>query len=196
VRLAHAIGLIVLLSGSACTKEPESYPTQIAAHRARLDEFMKTSDQSPIPADRRTSFQGLPYFPIDEAYRVPAALEIAQTDEVIQLSTSSGAPRRMRRTGQLGFTLKGQALTLTAFSDVNDAQLRRLFVPFADLTAGTETYQGGRYLDLDRQASGVYELDFNRAYHPYCVFDPKYECPIPPKENRMKVPIRAGEKLR
>jgi uncharacterized protein (DUF1684 family) len=101
----------------------------------------------------------------------------------------------MRRIGSLAFTLKGEQLTLTAFSDVDDQQLRRLFVPFGDLTSGTETYQGGRYLDLDRTASGVYDLDFNRAYNPFCVFDARYECPLPPRENRLKLPIRAGEKL-
>jgi hypothetical protein len=101
----------------------------------------------------------------------------------------------MRRVGALQFTLKGEALTLTAFADVDDRQLRRLFVPFGDATNGIETYQGGRYLDLDRTATAVYDLDFNRAYHPFCVFNPAYICPIPPKENRLKVPVRAGEKL-
>ena len=117
------------------------------------------------------------------------------SDQIIELSLSTGQKRKMRRIGTLGFTLKGQSLSLTAFADVGDEQLRRLFVPFGDLTSGTETYQGGRYLDLDRTSSGVYDLDFNRAYHPFCVFDSGYECPIPPRENRMKVPIRAGEKL-
>jgi uncharacterized protein (DUF1684 family) len=111
------------------------------------------------------------------------------------MSTSTGNPRRMRRVGSLGFTLKGQPLTLTAFAEVGDTRLRHLFVPFADLTNGVETYQGGRYLDLDLRASNVYELDFNRAYHPFCVFNPTYECPVPPRENRLAIPVRAGEKL-
>ncbi len=72
----------------------------------------------------------------------------------------------MQRIGTLEFTLKGQPLKLTAFAEENDAQLRRLFVPFRDLTNGSETYPAGRYLDLERTATGVYDLDFNRAYHP------------------------------
>jgi uncharacterized protein len=193
-RLAAMV--LLALSGAACGDAPENYPEQIATHRARTDEFMRSSDQSPIPASQRASFQPLPYFPIDEQYRVPAALKVERADQVIELSTSTGVPRRMRRIGSLAFTLKGQPVTLTAFADLNDEQLRRLFVPFGDLTSGSETYQGGRYLDLDRTGSGIYDLDFNRAYHPYCVFDPKYECPIPPRENRLKIAIRAGEKLR
>jgi uncharacterized protein (DUF1684 family) len=73
--------------------------------------------------------------------------------------------------------------------------MRRLFVPFGDLTNGAETYKGGRYLDLDRTPTGLYDLDFNRAYHPYCVYDPSYVCPVPPRENRLTVAIRAGERL-
>jgi len=156
---------------------------------------MRTSPDSPVPQGKRSGFHPLPYYPIDEQYRVPAALRVEAGDQIIELSTSSGQPRRMRRIGTLAFTLKGERLALTAFADVDDARLNRLFVPFGDLTSGTETYHGGRYLDLDRTASGVYDLDFNRAYHPYCVFDSKYECPIPPRENRLQVPIRAGEKL-
>jgi len=69
-------------------------------------------------------------------------------------------------------------------------------VMFSDMTSGTETYAAGRYIDLDRTASGIYELDFNKAYHPYCVYNASYECPYPPPENRLKVPIHAGEKLK
>ena len=157
---------------------------------------MRGAAESPIPAAQRASFQPLPYYPIDEQYRVPAALREARGDEVIEMSTSTGKPRRMRRIGTLAFTLKGQPMTLTAFAEVDDTALRRLFVPFGDLTSGMDTYQGGRYLDLDLKGSGVYDLDFNRAYHPYCVFNPEYECPVPPRENRLKVPIHAGERMR
>jgi uncharacterized protein len=167
----------------------------VAKWRAEKDAFMRSSSESPVPADKRAAFPPLPYYPIDEQYRVPAALKPVDSNQIIELSLSTGQTRRMRRVGVLAFTLKGQPLELTAFSDVGDTQLRRLFVPFGDLTSGTETYQGGRYLDLDRTGSGVYDLDFNRAYHPFCVFDSRYECPIPPRENRLKVPIRAGEKL-
>ena len=71
-----------------------------------------------------------------------------------------------------------------------------LFVPFADLTTGTETYQAGRYLDLQPTATGIYTIDFNRAYHPYCFYNAQYDCPYPPRENRLAVPIRSGERTR
>ena len=156
---------------------------------------MREGSDSPVPADRRPTFAPLAYFPVDEMYRVPAELRVARGDEVMEMPTSTGLRRKMRRIGTLEFTLKGSRRTLTAFAEADDNDLRRLFVPFGDLTNGTETYQGGRYLDLDRTATGLYDLDFNRAYNPFCVFNPSYDCPIPPRENRLHVPVRAGERM-
>ena len=101
----------------------------------------------------------------------------------------------MQRVGTLTFTLKGTTLTLTAFADEGPGPITRLFVPFGDLTSGTETYKGGRYLELDRTSTTLYDLDFNRAYHPFCVFNVAYVCPVPPQENRLAVAIQAGERL-
>jgi hypothetical protein len=158
------------------------------------DEFMRSAE-SPVPPERRRAFPPLEYFPIDEGYRVPAALKVARGEDVMEMSTSTGTRRAMRRIGTLAFTLQGQPMTLTAFAEASDATLQRLFVPFGDTTNGKDTYRAGRYLDLDRTATGLYDLDFNRAYHPFCLFNPTYECPIPPRENHLSVPIRAGERL-
>jgi uncharacterized protein (DUF1684 family) len=192
IRLAP-MALLALLT-AACA-EPPTYEEEIAGWRAEKDQFMRESPESPVPDGQRASFPALPYFPISQEYRVPASLNVVPNDDVIEMATSTGQRRRMKRIGTLAFTLKGEPLTLTAFADANDTALLRLFVPFGDLTNGTETYPGGRYLDLDRTATGIYDLDFNRAYHPFCLFNPEYDCPLPPRENRLKVPVRAGERL-
>jgi uncharacterized protein len=178
----------------ACSPAERPYEDEIAAWRAEKDAFMR-SDQSPVPEDRRPTFPPLPYYPVNEEFRVPAALEVARGDDTMEMSTSTGQRRAMRRIGSLGFTLQGQPLTLTAFAEATDTTLARLFVPFGDPTNQRETYRAGRYLDLDRTATGLYDLDFNRAYHPFCLFNTSFECPIPPRENRLTVPIRAGERL-
>lgn len=180
---------------AGCSGRALTYDEEITAWRVEKDRFMRESNESPVIAANRATFAPLPYFPVSETYRVPAALEMVETQDIIEMSTSTNQRRRMRRIGTLKFTLKGQALQLTAFVDAKDNDVRRLFVPFHDLTNGTGTYPGGRYLDLDRTATSIYDLDFNRAYHPFCVFNPQYECPVPPRENRLQVPIRAGEKL-
>jgi uncharacterized protein (DUF1684 family) len=192
-RLLSPISCLLLLL--ACNAAPPPSAPDVAAWRAEKDRYMRESSESPVPADKRATFPPLPYFAIDPAYQVPASLTVAPGDAVLELPTSTGKRRRMRRIGTLKFTLKGQPLTLTAFVDADTNDVRRLFVPFGDLTNGTETYAGGRYLDLDRTATGIYDLDFNRAYHPFCVFNATYDCPYPPRENRLAVPIRAGEKL-
>ena len=99
----------------------------------------------------------------------------------------------MRRAGTLEFMLKGQPLKLTAFVEPGATTL---FVPFSDLTSGTETYAAGRYLDLTPRSNNVYIVDFNLAFIPYCYYNYTYECPYPPAENRLKVPIRAGERMK
>jgi uncharacterized protein (DUF1684 family) len=183
------------LMAAACSKPPASYEEQIAAWHAQKDQFMREAAESPVPPEQRASFPPLTYFPTDPAYRVPAQLRPDMTGAPIEMLTSTGQHRQMRRVGTLGFTLNGQQLSLGAFVEANETDLRRLFVPFGDLTNGLETYNGGRYLELDRTATGVYDLDFNRAFHPFCLYNPAYDCPYPPPESRLKVPIRAGEKL-
>ena len=187
--------MLVLIAAAGCGKAPLPYPEQIAAWHAEKDRFMRGSSESPLPPDQRASFTGLAYFPTDPEYRVPAVLQAAPNSPAVEMPTSTGQRRQMRRVGTLSFTLKGQPLSLGAFVEANETDMRRLFVPFGDLTNGLETYQGGRYLDLERTASSVYDLDFNRAYHPFCLFNPSYDCPYPPPESRLKVPIRAGERL-
>jgi len=179
----------------ACTPAPKPYAEEIGAWQAEKDQYMRLAPDSPVPEAQRATFQPLPYFPINEEYRVPAALKPIESTQVLEMSTSTGQRRKMRRVGSLAFTLKGQPLTLTAFVEAAENDMRRLFVPFGDLTNGSETYQGGRYLDLERTASGVYDLDFNRAYHPFCLFNSGYDCPVPPRENRLPLPVRAGERL-
>jgi uncharacterized protein (DUF1684 family) len=186
--------LLLTATAGACGREL-TYEDEVADWRATKDRFMRESPESPVPDAERPAFAPLTYFPISQEYRVPASLKVLPADDVIEMSTSTGQRRRMRRIGTLAFTLKGEPLTLTAFVDASETDLRRLFVPFGDLTNGTETYPGGRYLDLDRTATGIYDLDFNRAYHPFCLFNPKYDCPLPPRENRLKLPVRAGERL-
>lgn len=195
--LAARVGAVLLLVVvAACTPAPQSYDEQIAAFRAEKDNEFRTGSDSPVPPDARAGFQGLLYFDVDPAYRVPAALvESAQSNVVIEMDRTDGQRERMRVIGLLEFTLFGERHTLTAFLPETATNRERLFVPFRDATNREETYGGGRYLDLGRSPTGLYDLDFNRAYNPFCVYDPEYICPLPPRENTLPLPIRAGERM-
>ena len=185
-------------SGPPPPVDERPYEERVLAGRARKDVEFKAPDNkfSPVPAERRAGFPPLAYYPVRAEYRAPAALTEVRSDPpvVIELPNSAHQLERKVKVGTLSFTLAGAPYKLSAFAErVGDVQ--RLWVPFRDLTSGLETYGGGRYLDLDQTATGLYDLDFNRAYHPFCLFNSSYDCPYPPAESRLKVPIRAGERL-
>ena len=191
------IAVVLVLGATACSSKPpetKDYASKIAADRAAKDASFAAGDD-PIPKARHAEFLPLAYFNIEADYNVPAQLNRIDDSTIIEMPTSTGTNRKMRRVGTLAFTLKGQPLKLTAFNEVGEDP-SRLFVPFSDLTSGTETYPAGRFMDLDRNRTGIYEVDFNRAYIPYCYYNPTYECPYPPPENRLKIPIRAGERMK
>ena len=168
---------------------------RMSALRAAKDEQFRR-DSDPVPEARKASLLPLEYYPLDPSYNVPAALKPSNDPTIILMPTTAGEQRRYRRAGTLEFTLNGQPMTLTAFVEAEAADVDLLWVPFRDQTAGTETYEAGRYLELARTPSGYYELDFNRAFNPYCYYNLKYDCPLPPTENRLQTAIRAGEKIR
>jgi uncharacterized protein (DUF1684 family) len=181
---------------SGCGRSPEeSYAQALQKARIAKDEMLATADGSPVPSNRRSRVLPLVYFPPDESYRVPAALRPDPGSQVVDMLTSTGQRRPMRVMGTLEFALKGQRLKLEAFAE-EGSNGERLFVPFTDLTSGRETYGAGRYLDLDRTSTGIYVIDFNTAYNPYCAYNPTYDCPVPPPQNRLPIAIRAGEKIR
>jgi uncharacterized protein len=199
VRRRSLEGLALLLTAAiaaACSNapvEPKDYSAKLAAERAAKDASFAGAD-SPVPVGRRAELLPLAYFPIDPDYDVPGVLKPTNDRTVFQMPTSSGTPRDMRKVGSLEFTLKAQPLKLTVFVEV--AAPDHLFVAFSDLTSGAETYPAGRYVDIGRNSTGIYEIDFNRAYNPYCYYNPTWECPYPPAENRLKIPVRAGEKMK
>jgi uncharacterized protein len=182
-------------AGNPPPEESEGdYVTQIQIARKAKDEMFRKQPNEPVPPSKVAEFIPLKYFPVDPEYVVPAALKPATERIFIDMLTSQGKVRKHRRVGVLEFTLKGRALTLPAFVEAG-AGLERLFVPFSDMTGGTETYSSGRYLELDRMASGVYTIDFNTAYNPYCYYNKDFDCPYPPRESRLPLPIRAGERV-
>jgi uncharacterized protein len=170
------------------------YVTQIQVERSDKDEAFRNQPDQPVPPDKAQQFLPLKYFPPDPEYVVPASLNPAPQRTLVEMPTSAGKIRQHHRVGTLEFTLKGQPLTLGAFVEAG-ADVNRLFVPFSDMTSGTETYAAGRYLELDRTSTGLYTIDFNKAYNPYCYYNADFDCPYPPRESRLPLPIRAGERL-
>ncbi|HEV8697963.1 MAG TPA: DUF1684 domain-containing protein [Candidatus Limnocylindrales bacterium] len=174
-----------------------SYREAVESFREDKDDYFGSNPHSPIPEGERGAFTGLPYYPVEESLRFDdLALEPYTGSEPsdFQIPTSDGKLRPAHRAGYLSFEIDGAQHRLTAYTfDEGDGE--SLFVPFLDRTSGSETYGAGRYLDLEPEDDGTYSLDFNLAYHPSCVYDPKYSCPLTPAENRLPIRIEAGERL-
>ena len=193
--------LVVLLAvaASACTSGPSGddadYVKKLEAYRADKDQSFRDDPSSPIPAAKKSVLLPLKYYPPDPSFTTAASLRLANQRPVFEMPTSTGAVRRMQRVGVLEFTLKGQPMTLGAFVEEGTERISELFVPFADETTGKQTYEAGRYLQIEPTRTNLYEIDFNKAFNPYCAYNKSYECPFPPPSNRLKVAITAGEKL-
>jgi uncharacterized protein (DUF1684 family) len=161
--------------------------------------------QSPLSDEARARFKGLVYFDPDLGYRVTTRLEPAEAGEPLVIDTGGDdGIITYRRAGWLRFELGGQDCRLTVFSLVGYGG--GLFLPFRDGTSGRETYGGGRYLfdtvkntdglSLDfRAGSPDVTIDFNFAYNPSCAYDARWACPLAPRENWLRVPVQAGEKV-
>jgi uncharacterized protein (DUF1684 family) len=176
---------------------PLDYTEAVEQFRAEKDAYFRSGPSSPVPASERDGFTGLPYYPVDVGLRFEGLTLQPYTGSEpshFEIPTSDGKLRPAYRAGILAFDLGGEQRALAAYT-FDGSEEGSLFVAFMDATTGTETYGAGRYLDLDREDDGTYTLDFNLAYHPSCVYDARFSCPLTPAENRLPLRIEAGERL-
>jgi uncharacterized protein (DUF1684 family) len=153
------------------------------------DDFFKNDPQSPLSAEQKRAFAGLNYYPEDPALLLELQLEKTAAPRPVILTTSTGEAREYLHVGQIRFDVSGQQAVLQVYRDDYG-----YFLPFVDATAPGETYGAGRYLEPHDLGSETLQVDFNLAYNPYCAYNERWSCPLPPQENRLKVRIAAGEK--
>ncbi len=150
--------------------------------------------ESPFVAESVPGFNGLRYFPIDPKFRVRATLDRLERPTEAFLRTNRDGQLAMRCIGELSFSLDSRALKLKVYH-AGEGVGASVFVPFRDSTSGSSTYGPGRYLTFELNPEDIYELDFNRAFNPYCAYTEAYECGFPPAENDLSVAVRAGERV-
>jgi uncharacterized protein len=165
--------------------------TELEHFRAQKDAFFKSHQQSPLTAEQQGAFMGLRYFPENPELRLVLPLEPYAEQDTVVMQTSTGDERVYTRYGRLHFTMDGQDVALTLYADSDSGAF---FLPFVDAQRGRATYGAGRYLEPEPLDDGQFLVDFNLAYNPYCAYNDEWSCPITPSENRLAVPIRAGEK--
>lgn len=175
-------------------------PLRLVNFRAGKDRLFAEHPASPIPEAARRDFRGLAYWRHDPALRLSAPLEPDPEAPALDLPRSrDGAPTPFVRIGWVSFRVADSDCRLAVYW--LDQYSGGIFIPFRDATSGTETYAAGRYLwdsakgaDLGSEGDELV-LDFNYAYHPSCAYDARWSCPLAPPENRLTVPIAAGERL-
>jgi uncharacterized protein (DUF1684 family) len=163
--------------------------SELERFREEKDDFFRTGNQSPLAVEQQRDFTGLNYYPENLALRLELVLERSSRPEQVVLATSTGNERDYTQVGQVRFEVAGEEALLQVYEDDYG-----FFLPFSDATAPAETYGAGRYLEPNELRPDVLIVDFNLAYNPYCAYNERWSCPLPPSANRLKVRIEAGEK--
>jgi hypothetical protein len=164
--------------------------TQLTEFRKSKDQFFGYDHHSPLTHEQQHHFEGLNYFPENPALKKSVTVEVFPEKQELTIQTSTGDVQTYQRYGRFEFTVDGQTAALTIYSSGED-----YFLPFVDGLARKETYGAGRYLDPIPLTKDKFLIDFNYAYNPYCAYNERWSCPLTPAENRIEVPIRAGEKI-
>ncbi len=171
--------------------------SQLQELRQQIDDFLGRHPQSPLTYEQRAQFSGLDYYGENRSLRLIATVErFPDSEPLIEMNTSTGDTRLYRRWGRFSVSVDDEEGQLTIYSDPQGGDF---FLPFRDATSGKETYGAGRYMDNHRPglrplSEDRIEVDFNFAYNPYCAYNDRFSCPLPPAENWLRIPIRAGEK--
>ncbi len=177
----------------------QTTPPTPAGFRAQRDAEFRDPKTSPLETWEIAKFAGLNYFNIDPSFKVPANFVRTPNEKKFNMPTSSGTTKVYLKYGELIFKVRNREYKLGVYQSEVLAKTEKyknfLLIPFTDQTSGKETYGGGRYIDFEIPSSEVVTLDFNLAYNPSCAYSSRYNCPIPPRENRLRTKIRAGEKV-
>ncbi len=174
-----------------------AYTDSLNGLRLAKDEWMRSDESTPLTPGDKEFFTGLHYFDVDPDMVFRVRLHIYPEPELITIATTTGVDREAIRYGYFDITIEDTLTRIHAYKFTRHRGTEMesyIFIPFIDASAGIETYEGGRYLDVEEVYPGIIEVDFNDAYNPYCVYNERYSCPIPPRENQLAVAINAGEK--
>jgi len=189
--------LTIFLLLLSTTTFAQSYQQEIEQH---LEAYKLDFIENPRSPLKKADLKNLHFYTADINYKVTAKVEILTDQKPIKIPTSGGEAKKFYRYAKATFTLNGKELQLTLFkSEIpssNPKYRDLLFLPFTDESNHQTTYGGGRYLDinLNEIKESLLEIDFNKAYNPYCAYSHGYQCPVPPQENDLPIQILAGEK--
>lgn len=171
----------------------DSYEIRVMDFRQSKDKQFRSGEDSPI--EEKEQFNGLAYYYPNPRFRVEAKLEMLSDSLLTDIERNNGRIDQFLKIARATFKLQGKEHTVLLLGKKKQEEQNYLFLPFTDLTSGKTTYGGGRYIDIELTDENKVIIDFNLAYNPFCVYNYRYSCPIPPKENFIDTEIKAGEKM-
>jgi uncharacterized protein (DUF1684 family) len=192
--------VLLLLQGVSPAAEDPAFlkneEQKVLKWRKEREDFFRNHQRSPLPPSQRKNFKGLKYYPFNPRFVFSGQIDryllhINNPDYYATFLTNKGTNKRYIRYGKFQFSVDEKVSSLEVFKSILSDLL---FVPFKDLTSGKQTYEGGRYIEAEILTGYRMVLDFNMAYHPSCVYDEKFVCVLPPRENTLGIEILAGEK--
>jgi len=193
--------LILLISLTACSQKKEIFDDYIASikdFQFELNTKYADKENSPLTKKDLKKFKSLDFFPIDSTYKIVAKFVRTPNETPFEMTTTTSRKSIEVKYGEVHFTLNNTPLKLNIYQNqelkLEEEYKNYLFLPFTDLSNSNGSYGGGRYIDLEIPEGNTIVIDFNRAYNPYCAYNEKYSCPIPPRENNLSVAIKAGVK--
>ncbi len=190
--------LIALVFQFGCVAKGQSYADEIAQFRKKYIEDLLADKRAPV---KSAQVKDINFYPADHDYCVWGNFTETPGSTPFMVQTHSGKQKPFREYGVVSFVLMNEPCTLHIYQSMDllkNAEYKdNLFIMFNDRTNYETTYAGGRYIDLSVSdiKDGRLLLDFNKCYNPYCAYADGYSCPIPPKENYLSVPVKAGEKV-
>lgn len=191
--------LVLQFSFFSCVQEKElNHTEEIEQFQYELNVLYSDKNSSPLKPKDLIEFKKLIFFPTNESYKIEAQFTRTPNEPIFEMPTTGNKTPLYAQYGIATFTLNGQELNLRVYQNqkliLDPEYSNHLFIPFNDMTNGFETYDGGRYIDLEIPKGEKIIIDFNKTYNPYCAYNDGYSCPIPPEENNLKVEIKAGVK--
>ena len=195
--MKHLLTVLLFIATMSCAQEKTPIAGDTEFQR-KINAEYKDATKSPLKNKDRKDFKGLDFFKFDSTFVVKASLERTPDSKWFKMQTTTSRVSDERIYGVLTFELKGQTHQLNIYQGKDLMSTEGfedyLFLPFLDNTNGESTYGGGRYIDMKIPNGNTVEIDFNRAYNPYCAYNEKYSCPIVPRENYLDIEVRAGVK--
>lgn len=196
--MKHLVILLFCISTLSCAQQKQELPGETPFQKELNAEY-KDASTSPLKNKDLKKFKALEFFKFDSTYVVTAQLKLTPDTQYFSMQTTTSRVSQERVFGVLTFELKGKKYELNVYQGkdlmTRDGFKDYLFLPFLDNTNGESTYGGGRYIDLRIPDGDTIEIDFNKAYNPYCAYNEKYSCPIVPLSNYMETSIEAGIKV-